>query len=285
MGRIWVHPLFWLAVPWFLATGQLRWFVVGFLAVLLHELSHAAMAELLGLTVQRVEIWPFGGIARIPGLEGQDPPVEAMVAVVGPLQNAVWATLATWIGPRAGVDPGWVAAFSRANLFIGLINLLPVWPLDGGHLAKLVLARRVGYRRAESWVQAGGRWLGLGLMAAALAEAALGHPSPSRLLFAGVLYWGALRHPRYGAVWAVRDLAARGAAFARRPLWPLDDFAVRDTAPLGLVLEAMRPLRYHRVAVVDENLHRLGILWEEDLWAGLRRWGPTVPVGRLLASR
>lgn len=283
--KIAVNPLFAVSAALYWALGEGRLFLMAFLAVTLHELAHAAVAEWFGLRVDRVEIWPFGGIAEISGLEGQDPYLEAMIALVGPLQNFAVAALATVLGPALAISSPWVDAFVNANLLIGLINLVPATPLDGGHMLRVFLAPHVGYRKAEAVAREAGLWLGRALLAGSLVAIGVGRPALNLFLFAGFLYWGAWRRSRQATYWILRDLALRRAAFARRPVWRLDDFAVRDTAPLGQVLAVMRPLRYHRVAVVDEELRRLGTLWEEELLEGLARHGPEVPIGRLLASR
>lgn len=283
--RIYVHPLFFLLLAGYGLLGNLDRALVAFLVIVLHELSHAALAEAYGLSVERMEIWPFGGIARISGLSSQEGEVEAMVAVAGPLQNFLLAALASVGAPFFPVPASLTNAFIAWNLGLGCLNLLPVAPLDGGRLARIYLTRRWGRARAEAFVREGGLWLARGLFAVALGAAAFGRPPVALAVFALFLYWGARKIEPLASYLRVRDLALRSLWFQRRPIWPLDDLAVRETTPLGRVLAIMRPMHYHRVTVLDPELRPLGVLEERDLSRALERLGPDVAVGHLLSSR
>ncbi|MCY0900425.1 MAG: site-2 protease family protein [Firmicutes bacterium] len=280
--RIRVNPLFVLALGLYVLAGYERQMVIAFIAVTLHELSHAVVAELYGLYVERVEIWPFGGIARIQGLDSEDPYVETTVAVAGPLLNFFWAAL-VWAFDRVlPFNPAYLDLFVETNLAIGALNLLPVAPLDGGRLARAYLARQIGYDEAERRVREGGLWLARLLLALTVVESLVGRVNLALGVFAAFLYWGALKVPKHAPYWAVRDLAQRFFGFERRPVWPVDDFAARAETRIGDVIRVMRPLKYHRVVVLDSHLKRLGVLYEEALYRALAQKGPECKLGDLL---
>jgi Zn-dependent protease len=103
--------------------------------LLVHELAHALVAKRLGLKVLDITIWPLGGMARMEGLSGHSSR-EAMVAAAGPLANLVLAAICAFL-------PGNIAhAAFFMNLVLGLGNLVPAFPLDGGRLLRAWLARR-----------------------------------------------------------------------------------------------------------------------------------------------
>lgn len=282
--KVAIHPAWWLLALAYAAVGQWQMMLLGFIVIGLHELSHVVMAEVYGLTVERIELWPLGGMARISGLGAQDADVEAMVALAGPLNNFLLAAVGWLLAPWLPVDAYWMSWFITFNLGLGALNLIPVAPLDGGHLAELVMAQRVGRQRAERWVRQWGRALAVAAMTAGLIQLGLGGASLSLLLFGGFLFWGAHR-PREAAYWMMRDVAIRNEQFQRHPIWPLDDFAVRSTTPVGQVIRSMRPLHYHRVQVLDPELRCLGTLYEEQLLEALAEHGFEVPVGHLLKPR
>lgn len=280
-----VNPWFVVVAAAYAAAGHGREMAVAFLAVVLHELGHAIVAESYGLTVDKLEIWPFGGIARISGLTSQDPYVEAMVAVVGPLHNFALAAVA-WLSLGViPVQPAWVHDFVNANLVIGLVNLLPAAPLDGGRLARLYWASRVGYDAAGQRVERIGRALAWGLWVLTVLSFVVGRPTAALGLFGGFLYWGSARAGGEAPYLIIRDLAVRAAKFGERPIWPVEDLAVREDTRLGRVLQVMRPMKYHRVVVLDTACHRLGTLYEEELLDALTLHGPTILVGQLVRAR
>ena len=105
-------------------------------SVLVHELSHALLAQRAGIPVPRIRLFLFGGVSEMAS-EPQNPGTEVRIAAAGPLTSFALAILFYLLsvtglpslinGGRQVVD--YVAAL---NLALGLFNLLPGFPLDGG---------------------------------------------------------------------------------------------------------------------------------------------------------
>ncbi|AUW93168.1 MAG: peptidase M50 [Sulfobacillus thermosulfidooxidans] len=283
--KISINPWFIGLVVLYLIGGQGIRMALAFFVITLHELTHAIVAESYGCTVERIELWPFGGIARISGIAQQEPYVEAMIAVVGPLQNFFLASAAWGLARWLPVSPSWLHLFIEMNLGLGFLNLLPAAPLDGGHLARLYLARRMGYEQAERIVVEAGLWLARFLFVVTIFSFLTPKPLLSLGIFAVFIYWGAQHSPRPAAYLIVRDLAIRPSWLKKRPVWALDDFAVHCETSLGEVLRVMRPMKYHRVVVLSPDLKKMGILYEEDLLKGLEEWGPSIALQELLTMR
>ncbi|SMC02606.1 stage IV sporulation protein FB [Sulfobacillus thermosulfidooxidans DSM 9293] len=283
--KISVNPWFVVLLLVYIFVGQGLRMALAFFVVTLHELTHAVIAESYGTTVERIEIWPFGGIARIAGMNHQEPYVEAMIAVVGPLQNFILASVAWLAAPWLPVEPRWIHEFIHFNLAIGLLNLLPVAPLDGGHLARLFWARKIGYEAAQQRVIQGGVWLARILFVITVLSFLTPRPLLSLGLFALFLHWGALHSDDTAPYLIVRDLNLRAGWFQKKPIWTLDDFAVHCDTPLKDVLKVMRPMKYHRVVILSPDMKKMGILYEEDLLQGLHDYGPGISLRELLTHR
>lgn len=131
-----------------LYTGLLGLLVFG--SVVLHELGHATMARGFGIRTRDITLYPFGGIAAIaPGKAGVpavlNPVAEFCVALAGPAVNFVLVgagILLTLVGLGVGRD------LAAVNLVLGLFNLVPAYPMDGGRLLRAVLTPRQGWERA-----------------------------------------------------------------------------------------------------------------------------------------
>jgi len=98
-------------------------------SLLVHELGHSFAAQALGLRVKEIVITPLGGMASIEGLS-HHPLNEAKVAAAGPLTNLVIAGLC------ALIDHEIAYLVMIINLGIGLGNLIPIFPLDGGRILR-----------------------------------------------------------------------------------------------------------------------------------------------------
>lgn len=103
-------------------------FIFGLFAIILHELSHIAVAKLVGLKVKRVGInWKGPYVARECGNDLQN----LQVSLAGPVSNLLLATAFWTVAPT----------FAMANLVIGAFNILPIPSSDGRRA--LGLARRL----------------------------------------------------------------------------------------------------------------------------------------------
>jgi Zn-dependent protease/CBS domain-containing protein len=136
--------------------------VVLLASLLAHELSHAVTARRAGVEVSGVTLWLFGGVARLSD-DPKTPAAEFRIAIAGP---AVSLGLAVVFGAVAAVAhmaglpaiAGAVATWlATVNLLLGVFNLLPGAPLDGGRVLAAYLWRRSGdaTRAAISAARAG----------------------------------------------------------------------------------------------------------------------------------
>jgi len=112
--------------------------VLLYVSVLVHELSHSLVARGFGLPVRRILLYPLGGFSEIE----QEPPTpgkEFLVSAAGPLLSLVLAAggYGLIVAIRPGGLPGLlIQQLVWANLLVGLFNLLPGLPLDGGRMLR-----------------------------------------------------------------------------------------------------------------------------------------------------
>src|SRR5262249_21912196 len=105
-----------------------------FVSVFLHELSHALVALEHGVPVSGIRLHVFGGVSELEA-EPPTPRAELLIAAVGPLTSFAIAALCYGVGRSLGGPPlvsaltGYLAV---VNFLIGLFNLVPGFPLDGG---------------------------------------------------------------------------------------------------------------------------------------------------------
>lgn len=112
-----------------------------FVSVFLHELSHALVALEHGVPVSGIRLHVFGGVSELEA-EPPTPRAELLIAIVGPLTSFVIAALCFGLG-RAVDGPPWVPALTgylaAVNFLVGVFNLAPGFPLDGGRLLRAML--------------------------------------------------------------------------------------------------------------------------------------------------
>src|SRR5713226_6236035 len=132
------------------AAGVISAFV--FLASLLaHELAHSVVAMRRGVRVEGITLWLFGGVSRFSS-DTNSPATQALFTFVGPLTSLVLGAVFYLISIAAGgsAHPGLLAAtlswLGYINISLGVFNLVPAFPLDGGRLLQSLIWLRTGDR-------------------------------------------------------------------------------------------------------------------------------------------
>ncbi|MDQ4052279.1 MAG: site-2 protease family protein [Actinomycetota bacterium] len=126
-------------------VAGLAFAVVLYLSVLLHEASHAVMARHYGFSVHSITLHFLGGMTAIEG-EARTPGQEFKIAVVGPLTSLAVgvAAVGLWFVTPDGLLLMAVEGLAAANVLVGVLNLVPGLPLDGGRVLKSFVWRLTG---------------------------------------------------------------------------------------------------------------------------------------------
>ncbi len=139
-----------------------------FASVLLHELGHAAVARRFGIRTIEIVMFPIGGVSRPE--RTPRPNEELWVALAGPVVNlGLAAALLGWVSLHSGIlilqelrqpsDANLLQRIAYGNLMLGLFNLLPAYPMDGGRVLRAFLALRRPYEEATRIASSAGQML------------------------------------------------------------------------------------------------------------------------------
>ena len=119
--------------------------VIILLSILIHELSHSVVAQRFGLGVSEIELYLFGGVSKIEE-EPRTPKSEFIIALVGPLSSFLIGMVLFTISylPIALPTILSITFFYSgiSNIGLGIFNLLPAFPIDGGRLLRAFLWKR-----------------------------------------------------------------------------------------------------------------------------------------------
>ncbi|MGO9241473.1 MAG: site-2 protease family protein [Bryobacteraceae bacterium] len=118
-----------------------------FVSLLLHELSHSLVAQSHNLPVRGITLFALGGVSQIEK-EAADARTEFLVAIVGPITSLAIGVACLFAAHWCGWIPGASAAtplvamlvwLGYINLGLGVFNLIPGYPLDGGHVLRALI--------------------------------------------------------------------------------------------------------------------------------------------------
>lgn len=169
---VYVHPTFLLLLA-LVGMGEGGALAVLLMAsafgcVLLHELGHALTARFCGIRTLDITLYPIGGVARLARIP-RKPGAELLITLAGPAVNLALAALFLMLsGVLNWLDGGdgttslaalFLSTLATINLFLGLFNLIPAFPMDGGRVLRAALSGWLGRGRATEIAAGLGRTL------------------------------------------------------------------------------------------------------------------------------
>ena len=125
--------------------GGLLAVAVAFASIVLHELGHATVAQRLGVRIAAIDLHFLGGAAQMID-PPRSPRDEIAISIAGPAVSLALAGIGLGLGAALGVP--FLATVGWINLVLGLFNLIPALPMDGGRVLRAAMVRRLGYIRA-----------------------------------------------------------------------------------------------------------------------------------------
>ena len=262
---------------------SLAFAVLLYASVLVHELSHTVVALRAGLPVRRISLHLLGGVSEIER-PAATPGREAGIAVAGPAVSLALAAVGYALAavlPDGTVGLLLARALMVSNLLVGVFNLLPGLPLDGGRVLSAAVWRATGRRHTGTLVAA---WIGRGVaVVVVLLPFLLAAGDPSGLDVVDVV-WGAL----LGAfIWVGASQALAHATVQQRLPGVNARTLTRRAIPVDVSMPLAEALRQAREAgagamvVVSGGGEPVGLVVEAAVRAVPEERRPWVPVGDL----
>ncbi|MGA9189620.1 MAG: CBS domain-containing protein [Methanosarcina sp.] len=140
-----------------------------FASILLHELAHSYMARRYGVNIESITLFLFGGVSAMEEMP-RKPGQEAKMAFAGPFTSLVIGSICLLIygnlispNPSLSQSPVYFILWilGAMNLILGIFNLLPAFPMDGGRVLRSFYARKMSYVKATQSAAAVGKFFAI----------------------------------------------------------------------------------------------------------------------------
>lgn len=270
-----------LMFPAMLAAGLAREYSAAFFSIMLHEASHVAVAKLHGINRINVKITPAGFSAAI---QFNDLPRHILLKIymAGPAVNFILFGLAS-LG--RSVFPGLDGSFKLVavtNLFLGMFNLLPAFPFDGGRILMELLSGRLGILAAGRLIREAACCLSVAMLLIGAYQAYTSVYNIS-LLIAGIYILIALKSGRMeSAFMNIRQILYRRSKLFKRGIYAARGLAVLKSAKLSETIKSMDFDRFHILYVLDdEDLKIIKIVTENEVMNALSDFEENITFGQL----
>ncbi len=163
-----------------------------FASVAFHELAHSWVAQRYKLNIESITLFIFGGVAQLKG-EPPHPRAEFWIAIAGPLSSFFLSALFFFLTMNtAGGSKALFAYLARLNLILGIFNLIPGFPMDGGRILRSAIwGKKKDYFYATQKASSVGRGIALFLIFFGLFSVFTGGPGGIWLMFIGWFLYSA----------------------------------------------------------------------------------------------
>jgi Zn-dependent protease/CBS domain-containing protein len=282
--------IFWYANEWGSELhGTTRYLVAAvfvvllYASVLVHELSHSLVARSFHLPIRRILLYPLGGVSEIEQ-EPQTPAREFAVSAAGPALSLVLAGVGyalSLVVSDGTIGGEIVRQLWWANLVVGLFNLLPGLPLDGGRMLRAVIwqftKKPATSTIAAAWA---GRVLAVALLIVPFATAAA--RDSGDYMYTGLWFAVIAAFMWIGATQAIRATrfrerlpAVQARRLARKAI------SVSASTPLAEAVRRAEESQARAVVVVDHEDKPIAIVNETAVMATPPQRRPWIDTGSL----
>ncbi len=258
-------------------------FVFGFINELLlvytitaiHEIAHIFVAKKCGVEVKCVEVLPFGITMRVSDNVIKDTSHEAKIALAGPVANFLTAYFV--YGFYMGVYREYIIV---ASVLMGMFNLLPALPLDGGRIMRSILVKKTGCIRATSISVAVTKVVAFIIFAFGLYALYVTGFNFSFLLI-GCFLGANITEERKNA----NTVMMKDILYSRKKLQDAgrsEVVVVDDEKSASSVLKRLSYDKYCIIHIVDKNMKNRAVITETQLIENMAIYGINIPVKKIV---
>lgn len=147
--KIEFHYTYLIIAIGFILTGYFSNLLVFTSIILIHELGHYTLAKINKLNVEKIIIYPYGGLVKMNNLINTNINSELIVAISGILFQTIYYLIIIFLYKNNLIRDYIFNLFTMYNKSILLFNILPIYPLDGSKILNLLLSKILPFNTAN----------------------------------------------------------------------------------------------------------------------------------------
>lgn len=149
--KIKVHPTLWFVMGISVVTANFKEMMMLIAIIFVHEMGHAVCAQYFNWRIKSVQLLPFGGTMETEEYGNKSLKEDMLVVLAGPIQHIWLSGLSYILYVFSVISSDLYHTFFYMNMILFLFNLLPIWPLDGGRLLFIGIARFHSFLEAQTY--------------------------------------------------------------------------------------------------------------------------------------
>lgn len=245
--------------------------LMGFVIIIIHEFIHLITARVLGFSGFTVEILPIGAVLKLKDLEEATPKEDLIISVSGPLGNFIISLACIAINYFYKSD--FLTLMINYNLVIGIFNLIPAFPLDGGRILRDIFATRLIYKKANEIALRISISIGYIFLLSFFTSLFMGIPNLNLLLIAIFILVISYREKRRIAYIIMGYIIKKKEKLTKRGYIENKSISVYYKLSLLQVLELVDKNKYNVFTILDEEMNVMDIIYEEEILNAIKFLG------------
>ena len=237
---------------------------ISFIFVILHELAHYLAARYFGYTGFDIELLPVGARIYLKELEEASINEDIIISLAGPAMNLILALL--------------FYCFKNYELFysnfaLGIINIIPLTPLDGSRVLKNVLQKKFNYRKANILSIYVSFFIGFLLELFCIFLYIKNSFNVTVALFTLFTLFFTFQEKGRFAYIIMRDIVRKNNKFLKRGYMENRTLSIHHEKKLVEALNLVDKGRYSIFIVLDDELSVIATIYEQELMEALKKFG------------
>lgn len=245
--------------------------VLAFLIVVFHEMAHYLTALCFGFSGFDMEILPIGAVLRLKDIDEITPVQDIIISLSAPILNIAAAVVFFMIYNQFGNS--YALYLYKGNLALGLFNIIPAFPLDGGRVLRSFIAQRTIYRRANQIAMRFSLGFGIalfmlsiGLFFSHMANLNIG------IISIFIIIYSYKEKERIAFI-IMGDIIKKKNKFKRRGYIENKSTSVYYKNDLINTLCIFDKNKYNVFMILDDEMRVMDIIYEEEILEALKLYG------------
>lgn len=280
-----IHFLFFPIMISLYIMGYIEEMLILLAIIMIHELSHGLMAMFLGIKIQEIQILPFGGVVKLDNTLSFTIGEEIFISAAGPISNMVLSATVFFLQEHFGWESSGFHFIIFSSLAIGIFNLIPVLPLDGGRIFRSALSYLLGYKKATNVVTIISKLFAILLIALNIYLFSLGSYNFTFILVGIFIYYQSRRENEIAIYSTMKDIAAKKENLNKSGSMISQHMTVLPETTLGEIFKQFTSKKFHIIYVLDEEYALKGIITEDEILTAILHYGMHSKVKNILEKR
>jgi len=239
-----------------------------FVFVILHEVIHYLTARKLGFSGFHIEILPFGASLKLKHLDEASNTEDLIISISGPMMNFVLAVI--FYAALRKYNCKELYELFIINLSLGVFNLLPAFPLDGGRILRDILSKKFLYKKASKITVYVSYILGILLLISYFVFLFCGVNNLNLILISFFILSCSVKEKRRIVYVIVEDIMKKRLKFIKNGIIENRIISVFYKKDLLFGLSMIDKNKYTILTVLDEDMKVIKLIYEEEIINALK---------------